>query len=141
MLMSAFLWAVVTACVWGIVPVMEKVGIGRSEPLVGVCARSVGVVAGLVLVTLVSSPWKAVMGLSMSSFLLLALGGFLASFVGQFAFYHALRLGHVSQVTPVAGAYPLIAAWLGWLILREPMTPGRWAGVTLIIAGVLFLRR
>jgi len=139
--MSAFLWAIVTACVWGFVPLIEKVGIGRSEPLVAVCARSMGVVSGLVLVTLLSSPWKAVMGLKMSSFLLLALGGFLASFVGQFAFYHALSRGHISQVTPVAGVYPLITAWLGWLILHEPMTAGRWAGVSLIIAGVLLLRR
>ena len=68
-------------------------------------------------------------------------GGFLASFVGQFAFYHALRSGAISQVTPVAGAYPLVAALLGWWVLREQFTLPRLLGVVCIVAGVFLLRR
>jgi transporter family protein len=138
--MSAFWWAVLTACIWGIVPLLEKQGLGHSDPTVGVFARSVGVVIGLVIFGALWSPWKALLNLQVGAFALLALGGFLASFVGQMVFYHALKIGHVSQVTPVSGAYPLVAAILAWIIFREPITTARVLGVVFIVLGVLFLR-
>ena len=139
--MSAFLWALLTACIWGVVPLMEKVGLGTAPPAVGVIVRSLGIVIGLVVAVCVWSPWAAVRTMSWTSVLLLAAGGLLASFVGQLAFYHALKAGALSQVTPVAGAYPLVAALLGWWVLREPLTLPRLAGVVCVVVGVVLLRR
>ena len=139
--MSAFVWAVLTACIWGVVPLMEKVGLGSTSPTIGVVVRSLGVVCGLVVFSLVASPWSAVRAMGWPAVLLLAGGGFLASFVGQMAFYHALKSGALSQVTPVAGAYPLVAALLGWWVLREPLTFSRGLGVACVIVGVTLLRK
>ena len=139
--MSAFLWAVVTACIWGVVPLMEKIGLGQAPATVGVMVRSLGVMAGLLVFGWVWSPWAALQSLRWSSILLLTSGGFLASFVGQLVFYQALRSGAISQVTPVAGAYPLVAALLGWIVLREPLTMTRGVGVVCVVIGVLLLRR
>jgi transporter family protein len=139
--MNAFLWALLTACIWGIVPLMEKVGLGNAPPTTGVMVRSLGVMAGLLLFGWLWSPWAALRTLSGSSILLLAGGGLLASFIGQLAFYQALRTGALSQVTPVAGAYPLVASLLGWWLLRESVTLPRVVGVALIIAGVILLRK
>lgn len=141
--MTAFWWALVTAVIWGIVPVMEKVGLGPSHisPSVGVVARSLGVVAGLLLFGWAWGPWSALRTIGWPSLALLAGGGFLASFLGQCAFYQALKGGGVSQVTPVAGTYPLVAALLGWSLLREPLTATRALGVALVIAGIILLRR
>jgi len=139
--MTAFLWAVLTACIWGIVPLMEKIGISGTSPTVGVMVRSLGVVAGLLVFWGFWSPWQAIRTMSWPSLMLLASGGFLASFIGQLAFYRALKFGAVSQVTPVAGAYPLVATLLGWLVLREPITVPRAVGVLLVIAGVWLLRK
>ncbi|MBI3011887.1 MAG: EamA family transporter [Candidatus Omnitrophica bacterium] len=61
--------------------------------------------------------------------------------MGQFAFYHALKSGAISQVTPVAGAYPLVAALLGWWVLREPLTMSRLLGVVFIVTGIFLLRK
>jgi len=139
--MNAFWWAVLTACIWGVVPLIEKLGLLQSSPTIGVFARSLGVVVGVAIFGVLWSPWKALGSLNARSFALLALGGFLASFVGQLAFYQALKGGRVSQVTPLAGAYPLVAAILGWVLLREPMTASRVLGVVLVVLGVLLLRR
>ena len=139
--MSAFGWAVITAVVWGIVPLMEKAGLGAADPVAGVVVRSLGVVGGLVLFSVVKTPWDALRGLSGSSILLLVGGGLLASFIGQMAFYHALKAGALSQVTPVAGAYPLVAAILGWWVLREPLTASRVLGVVCVVVGVMLLRK
>ena len=139
--MSAFAWAVFTACIWGIVPLMEKTGLEGSPPSVGVVVRSFGVVMGLVVFGWALSPWSVLRTVSWRSLFLLAGGGFLASFLGQLAFYQALKTGELSQVTPVAGAYPLVAALLGWLVLREPMTLMRVVGLVLVLSGVWLLRR
>ncbi|MBI1991710.1 MAG: EamA family transporter [Candidatus Omnitrophica bacterium] len=139
--MSAFLWALLTAAIWGVVPLLEKLGLGSASPAVGVMVRSFGVVVGMLLFGWLWSPWSALRSVSWSSILLLGSGGLLASFVGQFAFYHALKSGAISQVTPVAGAYPLVAALLGWWVLREPLTMSRLLGVGLIVAGVFLLRK
>lgn len=139
--MSAFWFALLTALIWGIVPLIEKQGLARCDPTIGVFARSAGVIVGVLILGLWWSPWKALANLNAGSFALLALGGFLASVVGQMMFYHALKVGHVSQVTPVSGAYPLVAAILAWVFFREPITAGRLVGVLFIVIGVLLLRR
>ncbi len=140
--MSAFWWALLTACIWGVVPLMEKLGLaGAVSPVTGVMVRSLGVVLGLCVFGLIWSPWSAMRTLGWPSILLLVGGGFLASFVGQMAFYHALKSGAISQVTPVAGAYPLIAALLGWWVLREPLTLTRLLGVVCVVIGVILLRK
>ena len=139
--MSAFLWALLTAGIWGVVPLMEKLGLGTVSPTAGVAVRSVGVVVGLVLFGWMLAPWSVVRTIPWSSMLLLAGGGFLASFVGQLAFYQALKVGTVSQMTPVAGAYPLVAALLGWWVLREPLTASRALGALFVVAGVWLLRK
>lgn len=139
--MSAFWFALLTALVWGIVPLLEKQGLAHCDPTIGVFARSAGVLIGALVLGLWWSPWKALANLSAGSFALLALGGFLASVVGQMVFYHALKIGHVSQVTPVSGIYPLVAAILAWVFFREPITAARLMGVVFIVMGVLLLRR
>ena len=138
--MSAFLWALLASLAWGVAPLLEKVGLRDSPPMIGLFARTVGVLAGMVLFGLWWSPWRAMGQLTVRSFLLLAAGGLLASFLGQMAFYQALKLGHVSQVTPIAGTYPLIAAVLGWTLLREPFTTPRLLGAVFVVVGALLLR-
>ena len=139
--MTAFLWALLTAGIWGVVPLMEKLGLASVPPTTGLIVRSAGIVIGFVVFGLVWSPWSAIRTLHWSSLLLLAGGGFLASFVGQLAFYQALKSGAISQLTPVAGAYPLVAALLGWWVLREPITLTRALGVVCVIIGVVLLRK
>ena len=139
--MNAFFWALLTAGIWGVVPLMEKLGLGNTAPTVGVMVRSLGVAVGFVIFGSLWSPWAAMQSLPWTSLLLLAGGGFLASFVGQLAFYQALKSGAISQVTPVAGAYPLVATLLGWWVLREPLTLTRAVGALCVVVGVILLRK
>lgn len=141
MISQAFWWALLTAVIWGCVPILEKIGLQHTEPTVGLFARSAGVCVGALIFAWLWSPWKALAAMPIGSFCLLALGGFLASFVGQWAFYHALKVGHISQVTPVSGTYPLVAAILAWTIFREPITVPRVIGVLLVVVGALMLKR
>ena len=138
--MDAFLWALAAACVWGIVPILEKLGLQGISPLTGLFYRCFGVVIGIVLLGIFVVKPAELKVAGVKAVILLVLSGFLASFVAQIMFYNALKDGHVSRVVPVSASYPLIAAILGILILREPVSVSKVLGMGFIVAGVWLLR-
>jgi len=138
--MNAVTWAVLTACVWGMVPLIEKAGLTKVTPLVGLFYRSLGVIFGLFLLGLFMVKPQEIKSVDLRSGVLLALGGFLASFVGQICFYNSLKIGNVSRVVPISGTYPLIAFILGIIFLGESITLTKLAGVVFVIAGIWALK-
>ena len=138
--MSAYKWALLTALVWGVVPVLEKTGLGKVEPLTGLFFRCCGVLLGLFLLGVVILRPQQIKSVDPSSALILVLSGFLASFVAQMAFYHGLKIGDVSRVVPVAASFPMIAFVLGVLFLGESFSILKLAGMGLVLAGVWLLK-
>ena len=68
--------------------------------------------------------------------------GLLAGAAGMVLFYTALSMGEVSRVKPVAfTAAPATAALLGMLVLGEPVTAKKVAGILLLLSGVVLLAR
>ena len=139
--MKSFYLALATAFVWGIVPVIEKIGLSRLSPEAGIFVRCLAVFLGAgalfvfkphVISELTATPVQYI--------LLIMVGGFTANFLGQLLFYHALKGGDVSRIVPIAGAYPLISFVTGILILGEKLTVGKSLGVGCIMAGIFLLK-
>ena len=139
--MTPFYWAVLTALTWGVVPIMEKIGLMKIEPQVGLFYRCLGVLVGVTLLFFYDSKniRESFSQLHPGMLCLLA-GGFLASVVGQIFFYRALKAGESSMVVPIAAAYPLFTFILGVLILGEKFTFAKAAGLVCILAGVVLLK-
>lgn len=138
--MTAFGWALLAAVVWGFCPLLEKAGLSQVRPMAGLFYRSMGVLIGLVLLALFWVKPEEIKSVDARSALILALAGFLASFVGQYFFYNALRLGEASRLAPIGGSYPFVTFIVGVLILGESATPMKLAGVVMIAAGVWLLK-
>ncbi|MBD3426752.1 MAG: EamA family transporter [Candidatus Omnitrophica bacterium] len=138
--MNAVLWAILTACIWGVVPVLEKLGLVRTQPFTALFFRCLGVIIGIVLLGLFVVKPQHIRESDARSIGLLILSGFLASFVAQIAFYHGLKIGDVSRVVPISGTYPLIAFILGIFFLGEAVTMQKVFGMLFILAGVWLLR-
>ena len=138
--MNAFIWALLAASIWGIVPLLEKLGLAKVEPLVGVFYRSLGVVAGLLLLGAFMLKPQQIKAIDLRSAGFLILGGFLASILAQICFYNSLKIGEVSRVVPISGSYPLIAFMLGMLILGESVSLIKAAGALLIVLGIWALK-
>ncbi|MGD9015095.1 MAG: GRP family sugar transporter [Candidatus Omnitrophota bacterium] len=138
--MNAFIWAILAAIIWGIVPLLEKSGLAKAQPLAGLFYRSLGVMIGLLLLGLFMLKPEEIKSVDSRSITFLILGGFLASFVAQICFYHSLKISEVSRVVPISGTYPLIAFILGVLFLGESINPVKIAGVLLIIIGIWALK-
>ena len=139
--MTAFYWAILTACVWGVAPLFEKIGIANTTPLAGIFLRSTGVVIGMVIFAIFRFDIvRQAFSIKPISALCIITGGILASIVGQIFFYHALKFGEASKVVPIAAIYPLVAFILGVLFLKESVTFVKISGLSFILVGIILLK-
>jgi transporter family protein len=139
---EAVFWAILAALVWGIAPILEKIGLSKINPYAGLFLRCFGVILGAVLLLIFKFyALKAdLSSVSAKTIFLLVLGGFLASFVAQFFFYRALKLGYASVVVPIAAMYPFITFILALIFLHEKFTLVKFSGLCLILLGVVLLK-
>lgn len=139
--MSAFWLAASAAGVWGLAAFFEKVGVGAGDPFGGVVARSLGVATGcLVYVLCAPSAVRSLARMPWRSAACFALGGALASVLGQIFFYQALRKSEIGRVAAVGGSWPAFAFLLSVLFLGEPFSWKKSAGVAFVMTGVALLR-
>lgn len=138
--MTAFKWAIITACVWGVVPIIEKAALGKVTPYVGIFYRCIGVMLGMLLLGVFLTQRKELTHIDVKSLLLLISAGFLANFVGQLMFFHGLKSGQVSTFVPIAGSFPLVSFILGVILFGEAITPFKVGGVALITLGIWALK-
>lgn len=137
---SAYLMAVLAMLFWGLAPIFGKLGLSSVNPLTAITIRSVVISAILLSIAIATGQWKSLLQLSPREVSFLALEGICAALLGQLAYYHALKLGDVSQVTPVVAAFPIIAMLLAFAVLGEQITVTKVIAAVLITTGVVLLR-
>ena len=138
--MNAFLWAILTACIWGFVPILEKFSLAKLDPYTALFYRCLGVLIGILCLGLFIVKPEQLKAVDAKTVIVLITAGFLASFLAQVTFYHALKIGEVSRVVPISGTYHLIAFILGLVIFREVLTVPKALGMGLILAGVWLIK-
>ncbi len=131
---------VITAFLWGATPVLEKIGLGRTDALTGVTIRSVAVTLALLLYAAVSGKLKAIFSADAKTLMIFSATGIMAGLIGMLTYFAALKEGATSRIVPIAAAYPLVTALLSILILKENVTPFRILGTVLIITGIWFVK-
>ena len=138
--MTAFTYALITACIWGIVPLLEKVGLCNVNPVVGLFYRGLGALIGMSIIGIGYAASGISLKADMKSICFLVAGGLLAGFIAQFFFYRAIKMGDVSIIVPIIAAYPLISFLLGVIVLREQISPGKILGMIMVMAGIFLLK-
>ena len=139
--MSAYIWAILTACVWGMAPLFEKVGLAKAGPIPGVFLRSMGVVIGMICFAIFRfDVVRQAFSIKPMNAACIIAGGILASIIGQIFFYHALKFGEASKVVPLAATYPLVAFVLGIIFFKEAVTVAKMSGIAFILLGIMLLK-
>ena len=139
--MSAFGYAMLAGLTWAVSPILEKYALGVADPIPGLIPRSAGVLVGAILLLIFVPDWKAsVSQMGTPRVAALMAAGFLASIVGQFFAYSAMKRADVSLVSPVAASWPLLVLVFGWLILGEPMTVRKVVGSLFVVSGLWMLK-
>lgn len=128
---------------WGIAPVVDKLALKESDPLIGLTVRGIAVLFTLLAAVIINGKTHALVSLvqnDMRATLLFVLSGLLAGVIAMLTYYGALQLAPTTRVVPITSIYPLVTALLGILLLKEHMSIAQIAGVLLIVAGVYMVQ-
>ncbi len=131
---------IVTALLWGTTPIIEKIGLARVDPFIGVTIRSAIVTVGLLILTFLLGKGKALTEVDGKSFLIFGASGVMAGLLGMWTYYAVLKMEPTSRIVPIAACYPLVTALLSVLILNEGVTLHRVIGTGLIVTGIWLVR-
>jgi len=131
---------IITVLLWGTTPIIEKIGLTKVDPLIGVTIRSTIVTVGLFALTFLLGKGRAFLGVDGKGFLIFGASGIMAGLLGMWTYYTVLKMGATSKVVPIAACYPLVTALLSVLILREGMTLTRVIGTALIVMGIWLVK-
>ena len=131
---------VVTTLLWGATPILEKIGLTKVDPVVGITIRSTVAAVGLLILTLLLGRGRALIEVDGKGLLLFGASGLLAGALGMWAYYAALKMESTSKIVPISASYPLVTALLSVLILREGVTLPRVIGTALIVIGIWFVK-
>ena len=131
---------VVATLLWGATPILEKIGLTKVDPVVGITVRSAVATVGLLILSLLLGRGRALIEVDGKGFLLFGLSGLLAGALGMWAYYAALKMEATSKIVPISASYPLVTALLTVLILREGVTLPRVIGTALIVIGIWFVK-
>ena len=131
---------ITTTLLWGATPILEKIGVTKVDPLIGVTIRSAIVTAGLFLLTFLLGKGRALIELDGKSVLLFGASGMMAGLLGMWTYYAALKMEATSKIVPIAACYPLVTALLSVLVLKEGVTLHRIIGTALIVSGVWLVK-
>lgn len=124
---------------WGIAPIFAKIGLRNVNPIAGLTLRTI-LAAGLV------SSWVGITGgfgslkaIPSMSWLLIGIEAVLATLVGDWAYYAAIKHGEVSMVSVIMASSPLVTMLCASVFLGEHITILRIVGGCLIVVGILML--
>jgi bacterial/archaeal transporter family protein len=132
---------IVTMVLWGTAPLAEKLGLQGVDPLTGVLIRSFSASFVLLIVFVVTGRLPQLSQVPVKNAAFFATAGILGGLLGTWTYYCVLKTGAMSQVVPIAAAFPLVTSIIALAVLKEHVTPLRVIGTIFIIAGVLFVKR
>ena len=140
MALQAFLFALLTAVLWGAATVLDKLALAKLQPIVGVLIRSVAIsVAALAVAgaTIRERVWE---GIDARTWFFIIASGMCSGLIGQWTYYKAIKYAEASRIVPIVGGYPLVAFLLAVLVLGESITAQKLCGAALVVAGIVLLR-
>jgi transporter family protein len=133
---AVLLFAFIGMVCWGITPVFVKLGLKSLDPHIGLAIRTA-------TTTLILSGWMISDGsfsklgeVPFAALLFLMIEAVLATFVGDLAYFAAIKRGDVSLVAIILSCSPLVTVLISMIFLKEAVTVTRVMGAVLIIAGI-----
>ena len=142
--MTTIVLLILTAILWGATPILEKIGLGPLQggikPLTAVAVRSFAISIILLIILFFNGGYKDLLQLDRRTIIIFTASGVLAGLLGMWTYFGALQREAASKVLPIAAAYPLVAALLAVIILREKVTWLRLLGTVFIIFGIWLVK-
>ncbi|MBI5493505.1 MAG: EamA family transporter [Deltaproteobacteria bacterium] len=136
----AHLFMLATVLVWGTVPLLDRVILKAGvDPVLAVTVRSVAAVVAALGVLGVNSRFGLALTLTPLQVGVMCVAGVLASLVGNYFYFHALRELDSGLVVAATSTYPAVTLLLAWALLGEKLLARQWVAIVVILAGLVLL--
>lgn len=122
----------------GITAILAKIGMEKVDSTLATALRTVVVLAFSWLMVFVAGSQAGLARISGYTLCFLVLSG-LATGASWLCYFRALQLGDVNKVAPIDKSSTVLTILLAFLLLGEPITPPKAAGVLGIGAGTLLM--
>ncbi len=133
-----FVWALASAVFAALTAIFAKLGLQGVDSDLATLIRTVIILAVLSVFVLATGKWTNPFGLAGRTWLFLTLSG-LATGVSWVCYFRALQIGEASKVAPVDKFSLVLVAVFAFAFLGERPSLREWAGIALVVAGVLTL--
>lgn len=122
---------------WGITPLFVKLGLKGIDPHIGLAIRTATTTIILTGWMILDGSFSKLGQVPAAALVFLIIEAFIATFVGDLAYFAAIKNGSVSLVAIILSCSPLVTMLLSALFLHESITGARVAGSLLIIGGII----
>ena len=122
----------------GITAILAKCGIRRTDSTVATAVRTCVVLVFSWAMVLLTGTGGQLFHLRGKTLLFLVLSG-LATGASWLCYFKALQLGDINKVVPIDESSTVLTILLGWLLLREPVSPAKALGALLLAVGTLWM--
>lgn len=122
----------------GITAILAKCGIRRTDSIVATAVRTCVVLVFSWAMVLLTGTGGQLFHLQGRTLLFLLLSG-LATGASWLCYFKALQLGDINKVVPIDKSSTVLTILLGWLLLREPVSPAKALGALLLAVGTLWM--
>lgn len=132
---SYLIWAILSAVFAGLTAILAKKGVETVPPNLAVAVRVVVVVILTIAIAMATKQTRLGEIDARAWAFLIASG--IATGLSWVCYFRALSMGPVSAIAPIDKLSFAFAMVLGFVLLKEKVTPQLVAGGLLIVAGVL----
>ncbi len=132
------LFAFGSALFAGLTAILAKCGVRRTDSTVATAIRTVIVLAFSWVMVFLTGAQSGLGTVGGRTLLLLVLSG-LATGASWLCYFKALQLGDVNKVTPIDKSSTVLTVLLAFVLLREPISGFRAAGVLCVGAGTYLM--
>ena len=136
--MQAALIAFIVACIWGINPIFEKLGLKGASPYTMITIRFIfttlclaiyGVATGKI-VHFIETDKRALMWIILSG---------VGAMVGLLLYLYALKMDDASKIVTIVATFPMFTAFYAYIFLGENLGPTRILGIAFVITGAVLI--
>lgn len=131
-------WALMSAVFAALTAIFAKVGIENVNSDFATFIRTVVILLVLGAILAATGAWQPPASIAGRTYVFLVLSG-LATGASWLCYFRALKLGDAARVAPIDKLSVVLVAVFGVVFLGERLSGINWAGVALILGGVLLL--
>lgn len=131
-------WALLSAVFAALTAVFAKVGVANVNSDFATFLRTIVILAVLTLMLAARGLFQPLGSISPKTYVFLGLSG-LATGASWLCYFRALQLGDAARVAPVDKLSVVLVAIFSVAFLGENLSQRNWAGVALILVGVVMV--